>query len=147
MITVNAFIFHKNKLLLVFHKKLQKWMHVGGHVENDEFFNEALRREIEEEVNLNVEIISNQEKRSVSTSKEFYPQEIPFFIHGIVRDNKRELALDYICRAKEPINFKLQTKELTNYRWIDYHEIDQIDTFPLLKELAKKAFEINTKIN
>jgi 8-oxo-dGTP pyrophosphatase MutT (NUDIX family) len=33
-----AFIFYDKKLLVVLHKKIGKWLHVGGHVESDEDF-------------------------------------------------------------------------------------------------------------
>ncbi len=45
-ITTNAFVFYENKLLVIHHKKLNIWLHPGGHVDENESFFEALLREI-----------------------------------------------------------------------------------------------------
>ena len=145
-ITTTAFIFHKNKILFVLHKKLNKWMHVGGHVKKNEFFDEALKREILEEVNLNVEII-NLNLNLVSKPLKgmiFFKQ--PFFIHGIEKDGQKKISIDYICLAKEPIQIKLQSNELSDYKWLTLKDIDKLDTFDILKELTVKAFEEYRKL-
>lgn len=53
-ITVTGYItnFQKTKMLLIFHKKLQKWLPPGGHIESDESPDMAVRREILEETGL-----------------------------------------------------------------------------------------------
>ena len=119
-------------------------MHVGGHVEEEEFFDEALRREIKEEVNLNVSIL-NMDKKSFNLEGSV-PLQNPFFIHGKEKEGKRKLMIDYICEAKEPIDVKLQPEEIEAFKWVTKDELETIDTPILLKELAKKAFVVYTKI-
>ena len=37
--TVEAFVVHKNCVLLIYHKQLHKWLPLGGHIELDEIRN------------------------------------------------------------------------------------------------------------
>jgi 8-oxo-dGTP pyrophosphatase MutT (NUDIX family) len=174
-----AFIFHKDKLLLVFHRKLQKWMHVGGHVEEDEYFDDALFREIKEETGLKVKILNQKKKISK------YELSIPFFVRAgdnkenstaiptlklgylpvefsnsleglhpqhkclgirpLANKKNKTILLDYICEVEGSPKITLQKKELLDYKWIGEEEIDAIDTYPLLKTLAKKAFKVYNK--
>ncbi len=138
-ITTTAFIFYKNKLLLIFHKKMQKWMHVGGHVENNELFDETLKREIKEEVGLDIDIIDAYPQTRFFSNEKLA---IPFFVQGSQKNNKKQISIDYVCEVKGNSKVTLQKEELENYKWIKESEIDSIDTFPLLKQLAKEAFRI-----
>ena len=58
---VAGYIFHKKKVLLIHHRKLDLWLPVGGHIEKDETPDDALRREIKEETNLDIEISNPHE--------------------------------------------------------------------------------------
>ncbi len=135
-ITVNAFIFHENRLLLINHKKTKIWMHPGGHVKENEFFDDALKREIKEEVNLDVDIIGED---LFGKETKFLELKKPFFIHG--NPNNKDIALDYVCVAKEPINIRLDETELSDFKWVAEEEIDKQDMPDLLKDLIKKAFQ------
>ncbi|MFP4568244.1 MAG: NUDIX domain-containing protein [Candidatus Woesearchaeota archaeon] len=140
--TTNAFIFYENKLLVVHHKKLKIWIHPGGHVEQDESFFEAIKREIKEEVGLDVEIISN-DKFKISNYENIQNEPIPFII--TVSKNKRAIRLDYLAKTKTH-KIILQKEELLDYKWIDKKEINQLDTTQLFKELAHEAFRIIKEI-
>ena len=54
--TATCFIINDDKVLLHFHKKLDKWLPVGGHIDRDELPHKAAEREAEEESGLDVEI-------------------------------------------------------------------------------------------
>lgn len=55
--TATAFVIDSRKrALLLWHKRLGRWMPPGGHVEPDETPEETARRECKEETNLDVEI-------------------------------------------------------------------------------------------
>ena len=47
--TVAVFVVHENRVLLHFHKKLDRWLPPGGHIEPNELPDEAAVREVEEE--------------------------------------------------------------------------------------------------
>ncbi|HVC09638.1 MAG TPA: NUDIX domain-containing protein [Elusimicrobiota bacterium] len=53
-----GYVVRGGKTLLLFHKKLQMWLPPGGHIEENETPEEALRREILEETGLKVKILS-----------------------------------------------------------------------------------------
>ena len=138
-ITVTAFIFNEDKLLVVFHKKLKKWMHVGGHVEPNEFFSEALEREILEETKLKVSFLKI-ETNTHSNSEE----SLPFFIQHS-EGTERKILIDYIVITKNPEDIQIQKSELEGFKWISKDELENIDSFPVFLDIARKAFEFYEK--
>ena len=113
-------------------------MHVGGHVEENELFDAALKREIKEEVGLYVEIIDAYPSHVSSNEK----QAVPMFVQGNQKNGKTDISIDYVCKLEGTSIIKLQKEELEAYKWVTMSELESIDTFPLLKQLAKEAFKI-----
>ena len=58
--TATAYIINEGKTLLHFHKKLQKWLPPGGHIEKNETPAECAIREAKEETGIDVEIITQE---------------------------------------------------------------------------------------
>ncbi len=58
--TVAVFVVHKQKVLLVQHRQLGKWLPVGGHIELDEDPEAAALREVKEESGLEVELLGER---------------------------------------------------------------------------------------
>lgn len=56
----SVYIIENEKVLLIFHQKLQKWLPPGGHIEANETPVEAARREVKEEVGLDIEFIAQE---------------------------------------------------------------------------------------
>lgn len=50
--TVAVFVVHENRVLLHFHRKLDRWLPPGGHIEPNELPDEAAIREVEEETSV-----------------------------------------------------------------------------------------------
>ena len=60
--TATAFIIDSQKrTLLLWHKRLNRWMPAGGHLDPDETPEDAARRECKEETGLDVEIIGSDQ--------------------------------------------------------------------------------------
>jgi 8-oxo-dGTP pyrophosphatase MutT (NUDIX family) len=55
--TVAVFVVHEDHLVLHFHRKLQKWLPPGGHIEPNELPDDAARREVHEETGLLIELV------------------------------------------------------------------------------------------
>jgi ADP-ribose pyrophosphatase YjhB (NUDIX family) len=59
--TATAFVINsKNEVLLLWHKRLQRWMPPGGHVDENETPEDAAKRECKEETDLDVEIVGDE---------------------------------------------------------------------------------------
>lgn len=58
--TASVYILHHEKVLLVFHKKMKKWMPPGGHLDPSELPPEAAIREALEETGVEIELISEE---------------------------------------------------------------------------------------
>ena len=56
---VDIYIVYKDKVLLIHHKELKKWLPIGGHIELDEDPEEALFREVKEECGLEIEVLGD----------------------------------------------------------------------------------------
>ena len=58
--TVAIFVVHERKVLLVHHRKLGKWLPLGGHIELNEDPEAAAVREAKEESGLDVELLGER---------------------------------------------------------------------------------------
>lgn len=57
--TVATFVVWEGKVLLLWHRKLQKWLPPGGHIEPNELPDEAAVREVREEAGIDVTLIGD----------------------------------------------------------------------------------------
>jgi ADP-ribose pyrophosphatase YjhB (NUDIX family) len=55
--TVATFVVQDGRVLLLWHRKLQRWLPPGGHIEPDELPDEAAMREVAEETGVAVELV------------------------------------------------------------------------------------------
>lgn len=58
--TATVYVIDNQKVLLIFHKKLGKWLPPGGHMEANETPPETARREVKEESGLDIEFIPQE---------------------------------------------------------------------------------------
>lgn len=58
--TVATFVVADAKVLLLHHKKLQRWLPPGGHIEPNELPDEAAVREVYEEAGIRVELVGER---------------------------------------------------------------------------------------
>src|SRR6187431_893699 len=58
--TIAIFVVHERRILLVHHRKLNKWLPLGGHVELDEEPEQAALREAREESGFEVELVGER---------------------------------------------------------------------------------------
>ena len=58
--TVAIFVVHDDAILLIHHRKLDKWLPLGGHIELDEDPEQAALREAKEESGFDVELLGER---------------------------------------------------------------------------------------
>ena len=103
--TVGALIVNKEgKILLAkSHKWFDKYTLPGGHIELGETMEEALKREVREEVGLDIEVVEFLTMHEAIYAKEFYKK-------------KHFIFFDFLCRAGEQ-RVKLDHDEIQDFIW------------------------------
>lgn len=138
--TVVVYIVYKNKVLLVDHKELKKWLPIGGHIELDEDPIEAVFREVSEECGLDIEIIAEKPDFDDPENKLlFRPQYLD--IHRI-SDTHRHVGLVFFAKATSN-KVKLAEKEHNGIRWFSLTDLDnpKYQIRPTIKHYAKQALQ------
>ncbi|MBN2534234.1 MAG: NUDIX domain-containing protein [Spirochaetales bacterium] len=126
--TVGALIVNKeNKVLLL---KSNKWSNYyvipGGHIEPGEDMEDALRREIKEETNLDIYEIQLLGLQQCVYSDNFY-------------EKKHFIFIDFICRTDE--SRVILNHEHQEYIWVDLEEIKNLPIEPYTKKLINEYME------
>ncbi len=135
--TSSAFVIDdRNRVLLLWHKRLQRWMPPGGHVDPDETPEEAARRECKEETGLDVEIIGEEqndlfaenqdEGRMLKKPLALMLENIPA---SIDRNEPAHQHMDFVYRAR-PLDASqplvLEEEEGTELRWFTREEVERL---------------------
>jgi 8-oxo-dGTP pyrophosphatase MutT (NUDIX family) len=118
--TVAIFVVHDRKILLIHHRKLGKWLPLGGHIELDEDPEQAALREAREESGLEVELLG---ERPPTTGPGTRALIAPRFldIHRIT-DTHEHIGLIYWARPKNG-NLALATEEHHDIRWCSKEQL------------------------
>ncbi|MBA3604053.1 MAG: NUDIX domain-containing protein [Parachlamydiaceae bacterium] len=146
--TATAYIISQERTLLIYHRKLQKWLPPGGHIDANELPSEAAKREVVEETGLEVELFTDEhiwvERLNANSLPRPYMcllEEIP--AHGIQVAHQH---IDFIYLAR-PIGGeeKVNETETVGMRWFTLEEvellIDDIEVFSETKETIHSIFE------
>lgn len=132
---VSAIIYNKDKtkILLFYGNDMDYYMLPGGKVHQLEKSEDAIKREIIEELGLN-----NLKFDLVGISEE------------IVKDKKNDIhqiTLTYKCIYEDEISkelFKSIESDWINFKWVDINELDNYKIHPSnVKELIKNSDSIN----
>lgn len=121
--TVALFIVHEGKVLLVHHRKLGKWLPIGGHIELDEDPEMAALREAREESGLEIELLG---ERPPTTSEGTRALISPRFldIHRI-SDTHEHIGMIYWARVKSG-EATLAEAEHHGIRWCSREELEEL---------------------
>ena len=118
-------IIKDNKVLLVCEKRRNNfWGFPKGHIEHDETEVETAKREVQEEVGLNVEI--DESKR--------------YEIKYIIDDKIEKTAVFYLAKALSDEITK-QEVEIADVKWCEFYEALDVLTYDNTKELFRKVIE------
>ena len=117
-------IIKNRKVLLVYEKNRNFWGFPKGHMEEGENEIQTARREVKEEVGLEVEI--DEEKR--------------YILNYIIRDEIDKTTVLYMARPKSE-KITMQESEIENTKWCDFDEALNTLTFENWKEMFKKVIK------
>jgi|AntRauTorcE11897_2_1112592.scaffolds.fasta_scaffold40961_2 ADP-ribose pyrophosphatase YjhB (NUDIX family) len=137
--TASALIVDDDKVLLVYHKKLDVWLYPGGHVEENENPDETLLREAKEETGLEIEIISNKDELLSDKKNSVSSLHLPYaFLCELVGDHYHN-DLIYLCKIKKKSELKFNENESSGIGFFNYEEIKNLKLFDNFKVLLEKV--------
>ena len=137
---VGVYIVYKNKVLLIHHRQLDKWLPIGGHIELDEDPDEALFREVKEECGLEIEVL-NDKPNIKSDGTKFLYTPISMNIHKI-SETHSHVGLCYFAKAKSD-KFIWNKEEHKDIRWFSKEDLEKSE-FNIIAEVkfyAKEAIK------
>lgn len=141
-----AFIVHRDKVLLVHHRKLNLWLPVGGHIELDEDPIDALYREIKEEAGIDkndLEIMSNKPSL-IGTRHKFLLTPNYLDIHNF-SDAHKHVSLTYLVKSKTD-KLVRNDREHIEIKWFTKQEIES-KKYGLLPQIEFLALESLCKLS
>jgi 8-oxo-dGTP pyrophosphatase MutT (NUDIX family) len=118
--TVAIFVVHREKVLLIHHRQLNKWLPLGGHIELDEEPEQAALREAREESGLEVELLG---ERPPTTGPGTRALLAPRFldIHRI-NDTHEHIGMIYWARPRNG-TVTLAAQEHHDIRWCSAEDL------------------------
>ncbi len=121
--TVAIFVVQDNKVLLILHRNLKKWLPVGGHIELDEDPEIAALRETKEESGLDVELVGERPPTTETGTRALIA---PRFldIHRI-NDTHEHIGMIYWARPKAG-TLTLAEAEHHDIRWCSREELETL---------------------
>lgn len=122
--TVAIFVVQDGRILIIHHRKLDKWLPLGGHIELDEDPEQAALREAKEESGFDVELIG---ERPPTTGPGTRALIAPRFldIHRI-SDTHEHIGMIYWARPKEGA-MTLASEEHHDIRWCSAEELESLE--------------------
>ena len=128
--TATVYIIENEQVLLIFHRKLQKWLPPGGHMDPNETPPQAAKREAKEETGLEIEFIQQENiwinRWNASSFERPYQcllEEIPAY-----GDKPAHQHIDFIYVGIPTGGNLLQNDvETTGLRWFTRIEVEQLE--------------------
>lgn len=112
---VTAYVVDEGKVLLIHHKKHNLWLPPGGHIEVNETPDDALRRELREEVGIEFEFLQRNDLPKEGNIREQLA--LPFYVNVHSVGDHDHCSLFYVVRALNPEAVEANLRELKAFEW------------------------------
>ena len=134
----SGYVVQNDKIILVNHKKLGMWLPVGGHMEENETPDQAVKREVKEEAGLDIEIISENYPKFKNERVEMLSRPFLIALQDIDKEHQH-IDLQFVCR---PID-KFELSGTEECRWFTLEEMEELGNCPdEIKYFGKEAINI-----
>jgi len=124
---IEAFIVNEGAVLLRLHEKYNIWTGPGGHIDPGEDSNEAVLREVWEEVGLKVELVgpAGWEKTDTETNIDLVP---PVYVNRhMINDKHDHSAFIFVARSdSRKINPQTEDDMGVKCIWFTREELDKL---------------------
>lgn len=136
-ITATGYVMNEDKteILLIFHKKLQKWLPPGGHVEEGELPHEAALREVQEEVGITARFDPENSAPDLGLKGEVDVQ-IPepyALLYQVIPSTSKEgshIHFDFVYPLiTSSSDYLMGDPGVKEIKWFKKYEIESIDCF------------------
>ncbi len=115
------------KVLLVKHKKYNKWLQPGGHIEDNETPEEAAVREVYEETGIKSTLVGEHFPREDDLIR-------PLGIQYNRKDNgDRMVDIIYVGKPNNPEEPLKVSDESNDIGWFSRHDLEEMSVFPDVK--------------
>lgn len=152
--TATAYVIQQQRVLLILHRKLKKWLPPGGHMSTNETPPEAARREVFEETGLHIEFISQEniwiERWNANSFERPFLcllEEIPSFGNTPAHQH---IDFIYLARPIGGIEQHCQD-EVDGMRWFSIDEIDELvpdkDIFAETQQVIRSILDSNAQLH
>jgi ADP-ribose pyrophosphatase YjhB (NUDIX family) len=136
-----GYLVHQRQVLLIFHRKYQMWIAPGGHLEPGETLNDALIREIKEELNLQIQFLHTSD---IPKQGNIIRQlAVPFYVDLHQAGTHHHYAFYYLCKPTNLPDLKASNKEIQQLRWFDQQQLLESKDLPIhTQNIALKALQL-----
>ncbi len=148
-----VYIIQDDKVLLIYHRKHNKWLPPGGHMNADEIPHETAIREAKEETGIDIEIVSQENVWVKYSSARSIPRPYLMLLEESPphKDKPYHQHIDFVYLAK-PVGGELiqNEAETEGLRWWAFDEIESLkpgidifpDTIDILKQIGQAVFSL-----
>ncbi|MEM0154288.1 MAG: NUDIX domain-containing protein [Methanothrix sp.] len=141
-IVAGCMVIDKGKMLMLKHRKLGIWVPPGGHVEENEFPYEAAIRETKEETGIDVELIGDDNVEHVDEAAHTLPEPFAILYEKVPYTTQpMHIHFDMVYVGKAVGGSLGANEESTDIKWMDEKEINGMETFPNVRDVALKALK------
>ena len=139
-----------DRFLLIWHKKLGKWLPPGGHLNSEEEPHKGAQRELVEEIGVEGRILNLLETPQVETPATaqlptpfcILYEKIPAEVEG-----EEHMHIDFVYVVEIPLfePLSLRAEEVSLARWVPSGEIDHIDTYENVKHVCRAISSLRNR--